>query len=331
MTLVPRVMRLVCAGEKREHREGLPVAFAPVRWVHPPGNEDVARLHLRREHHVRAEPQRVQFERLGALRHLEKGVRGGVLATHDQGAAVFHRGSLQGGGEFESRSVGTIARNAESLSFAKSRRMSRATSSTSRGTRGSSPISHANAVVSGNKRLAAGEDRMSSCIRAGPRSTLSITKPSRTVRGREPSSGRIARSASRSCLQADRFVDCETRHGTDQVTLGIGSPAIAIPHRLTKCPVRSFRMLLPVLSKCKFEKRFFQERLIDQHSASTRGLAGSTLPESLHTASSHASSASRASGSSFGAQVLYPTRAVATCSRRTGRITSPESISTTSS
>ena len=102
-------------GEKGKDREGLPVAFAPVRRMHPPRNEDVSRLHLRRQHHVRAEPQRVQFERLGALGHLEKGVRGGVLATHDQGAAVFHRGPLRAETGGESGRAGTIARNARAL------------------------------------------------------------------------------------------------------------------------------------------------------------------------------------------------------------------------
>ena len=82
-------------GEEGEHGEGLPVAFAPVRRVHPAGNQDVARALLRRENHVGAEEQRVQLERLGALGDPDEGVRGGVLTTHDQGAAEFHREPLR--------------------------------------------------------------------------------------------------------------------------------------------------------------------------------------------------------------------------------------------
>ena len=101
-------------GQKRKHGEGLPVAFAPVRRVWTAGNEDIARLHLRREHHVRAEPQRIHLERLATLGDFDERIRGGVLATHDEGETVFHGEPLQGVGG-GSWCVQTIARNTRVL------------------------------------------------------------------------------------------------------------------------------------------------------------------------------------------------------------------------
>ena len=189
-----------------------------------------------------------------------------------------------------------------SLSFAKSRRMSRATSSTSCGTRGSSPISHANAVVSGNKRLAAGEDRISSCsVRARDRHWHNQAVedcPRERAKLRKDCEKRFE-----VLLASGRFTDCEIACARIRRPRHRFSSDF-MPHRSSN---RSAVPIADLYCRSASSRSAFSR---STSSASTRGLAGS-LSSNRNTASSQVSRASRGRSSIRSVSPL-PKRAIAT-------------------
>ena len=226
---------------------------------------------------------------------------------------------------------GAEARPRPSFSVAISFRMSPATSSTSRATLGTSPISCSRAVLSGRRRFAAGDAWIRSRTGAGPTSTLTLIIVS--------TSALMARSASAGASLAPRWRSNSSQAAS--ASSGWSSALSTVPLRNSAIATVSRRAgeSLPP-KRCKASSQtasassgwpsaLSARPLFTSAFPTVSGRAGASLPPKRRKVSSQTASAS---SERLSAPSLTPllNSAFASVSRRAGESLPPKRCSTSS-